>query len=34
VAVLHHGELIAVGAPPAIARDDRVVAAYLGETLA
>ncbi|HXG03494.1 MAG TPA: ABC transporter ATP-binding protein [Candidatus Binatia bacterium] len=34
VAVLHHGELIAVGAPPAIARDDRVVEAYLGEALA
>jgi branched-chain amino acid transport system ATP-binding protein len=31
IAVLHHGELIATGAPAAIARDPRVVDAYLGE---
>ncbi len=31
VAVLHHGELIAVGEPTAIANDKQVIEAYLGE---
>ncbi len=31
VAVLHHGKLIAVGAPEQVARDPAVVEAYLGE---
>jgi branched-chain amino acid transport system ATP-binding protein len=31
VAVLHHGELIAVDIPSAIASNDRVIEAYLGE---
>ena len=31
VAVLHHGELIAVDTPGSIAADERVVEAYLGE---
>jgi branched-chain amino acid transport system ATP-binding protein len=31
IAVLHHGELIATGSPADVARDRRVVDAYLGE---
>jgi branched-chain amino acid transport system ATP-binding protein len=31
VAVLHHGELIAIDTPVSIASDERVVEAYLGE---
>ncbi len=31
VAVLHHGELIAVDPPDVVARDPRVIEAYLGE---
>ncbi len=31
ILVLHHGENIAVGAPRAVASDERVVNAYLGE---
>ncbi len=31
VAVLHHGELIAVDPPNVVARDPRVIEAYLGE---
>ncbi len=31
VAVLHHGELIAVDIPTRIASDERVIEAYLGE---
>ena len=34
IAVLHHGELIATGAPADVARDRAVVDAYLGEPLA
>lgn len=33
VAVLHHGELIAVDTPVAIANDQRVIEAYLGEEI-
>ena len=33
VAVLHHGQLLAVGAPTAVTADDRVQQAYLGEAL-
>ncbi len=31
IAVLHHGELIAVDVPTKIARDEQVIEAYLGE---
>jgi branched-chain amino acid transport system ATP-binding protein len=31
VAVLHHGELIAIDIPSAIASNERVIEAYLGE---
>ncbi len=31
VAVLHHGELIAIDPPAAVASDERVIEAYLGE---
>jgi branched-chain amino acid transport system ATP-binding protein len=33
VAVLHHGELLAVGAPTEVTSDERVQQAYLGEAL-
>ncbi|TQM57778.1 ABC transporter ATP-binding protein [Humibacillus xanthopallidus] len=33
VAVLHHGELLAVGAPAEVTSDERVQQAYLGEAL-
>ncbi len=33
VAVLHHGELLAVGAPEEVTSDERVQQAYLGEAL-
>jgi len=33
VAVLHHGQLLAVGTPTAVTADDRVQQAYLGEAL-
>ncbi len=33
VAVLHHGELLAVGAPNEVTSDERVQQAYLGEAL-
>jgi branched-chain amino acid transport system ATP-binding protein len=31
IAVIHHGELLAVGPPAMIAKDPKVVEAYLGE---
>jgi branched-chain amino acid transport system ATP-binding protein len=31
IVVLHHGEVIAAGAPEAIVRDPRVLECYLGE---
>jgi branched-chain amino acid transport system ATP-binding protein len=31
VAVLHHGELIAVDLPEEVTSDERVIEAYLGE---
>jgi len=31
IVVLHHGEVIARGAPAAVVRDPSVVACYLGE---
>jgi len=34
IAVLHHGELIATGAPAEVARDRAVIDAYLGEPVA
>ncbi|HBO54255.1 ABC transporter ATP-binding protein [Janibacter terrae] len=33
VAVLHHGQLLAVGSPTEVTSDDRVQEAYLGEAL-
>ena len=33
VAVLHHGQLLAVGAPDVVTADERVQQAYLGEAL-
>ena len=33
VAVLHHGQLLAVGAPTEVTGDERVQQAYLGEAL-
>ena len=34
IVVMHHGQLIAMGAPQEIANDDRVIEAYLGERFA
>ena len=34
VHVLHHGEMIASGTPDEVARNPRVVEAYLGEDMA
>jgi branched-chain amino acid transport system ATP-binding protein len=34
IVVLHHGELIAEGAPQAIIEDPRVIQAYLGKRYA
>jgi branched-chain amino acid transport system ATP-binding protein len=31
IVVLHHGEIIATGAPEAVARDPAVLECYLGE---
>jgi branched-chain amino acid transport system ATP-binding protein len=33
VAVLHHGELLAVDQPATITSDERVIEAYLGEEI-
>jgi ABC-type branched-subunit amino acid transport system ATPase component len=31
IAVIHHGELLAIGEPAVIVKDPKVVEAYLGE---
>ena len=33
VAVLHHGQLLAIGTPKEVTNDERVQQAYLGEAL-
>lgn len=33
VAVIHHGQLLAIGSPGDVTSDDRVQQAYLGEAL-